>query len=65
MIKTATVFRPVVVCNGKPRALKDRDIDTVAQSAMEEAVEVDADKFGKAEGYVLTVFQAERAKEEK
>jgi len=64
-IKTTTMFRPVVVCNGKQRPLSDREVDTVAQNAMEEAVKADAEKFGKAEGYVLAVFQAERVKEGK
>jgi len=64
MVKTKIVYRPIVVTEGRQRALKDRDCDTVADTALQEAVRTDAEKFGKSEGYVLKVIQAERVKEE-
>ena len=64
MVKTKIVYRPIVVTEVRQRALKDRDCDTVADTALQEAVRADAEKFGKSEGYVLKVIQAERVKEE-
>ena len=63
MVKTKIVYRPIVVTEGRQRALKDRGCDTVADTALQEAVRTDAEKFGKSEGYVLKVIQAERVKE--
>jgi hypothetical protein len=62
-IKTETFFRPVVVCQGKQRALPDKIINAVAKEHMETAVKADAEKFGVAEGYVLEIFRAVKVKE--
>jgi hypothetical protein len=62
MVKTKTVYRPVVITNGKHRPLKDREFELDADGALQEAVRTDAEKFGKSEGYVLKVIQAERVK---
>jgi hypothetical protein len=55
-------YRPIVVSNGRQRALKDRDIDTVAENALIEALQ--AEKPG-TEGYILKVFKVEVKKEVK
>lgn len=63
MVKTKLIFRPVIITKGKQRPLKDREFEMDADNSLQEAVRIDAEKFGKSEGYVLKVIQAEKTKE--
>jgi hypothetical protein len=61
MIKTKTIYRPIVTNQLNPRPLKDRDFEEEADAALQEAIRVDAEKFGFSEGYVLPIVQARKA----
>jgi hypothetical protein len=52
-------YRPVIITNGKQRALKDRDNEKISKNALIEALKTE--KAG-AEGYILTVFKREDSK---
>lgn len=52
-------YRPVIITNGKQRALKDRDNGKISKNALIEALKTE--KAG-AEGYILTVFKREDSK---
>jgi len=52
-------YRPVIITNGKQRALKDRGNEEIAESALMEALKTE--KVG-AEGYILTLFKREDSK---
>jgi hypothetical protein len=64
MIEIKTIYRPVVITQGKARPLKDQEIDTVADNHLEEAIRADAEIFGESEGYMITVKRAKKIKEE-
>ena len=55
-----TYYRPIIISAGHPRALQDREIDTVANDALDEALK--GEKAG-TEGYVLEIKKVEEAKE--